>query len=590
MATVKKMSLKIGTSIISKFERIDIPMFRIFSEFIDNSLQSYLDHEKELKSAGRSKCVIDITWKKDEIIIKDYAFGMNEEEFGRAIRLNATAASYSPNSLSKYGMGLKYAACNLGSIVSIVSSRYGSREKLSTKLDFEEWLNNIEEQDVYFEEASEKDSFTEITITKLHSHFTEKTLRETILKLSMIYKYFLSDEQNLSISINNEKIEYNEPEVFIDENGYEVSKSISSKFIHSGVEYKYVGYIARLKVGSTDNAGLTIIVNKRGHLLNYRPKLIFKNANSFEYQRLFGEIELEGGQWPLTINKDGFAWKSNGLEEAFLNNLSQLSVVKEIQKLVKKSLKEEPRKIKWLSPHCAVNGIKTEYKLNEKVTFTIVPDDEYTITEVKINNQILEPVSENKMEYSFIIDKDLPLNSVLTIKTNSSKDSCGEVISKGETITVTFPSEQPPIKKEKSQKEIVEKYFSKLKKVKIPGYINEKEPNIYEEGIIIEFENIKYSFLIENACHDVLNDSRYTLKTIDNKYQNSYKIVLDDRCAPFRYLNLGEDFKTAEIIFAISLSLASLISTYSKLSADKSSIFIEKFNKILYNAEKNNEY
>jgi hypothetical protein len=49
----------------------------------------------------------------------------------------------------------------------------------------------------------------------------------------------------------------------------------------------------------------------------YRPELIFGKSNSFPYQRVFGELHLEG--FEVTHTKDGFQWDEN--EEAFLDLL-----------------------------------------------------------------------------------------------------------------------------------------------------------------------------------------------------------------------------------------------------------------------------
>ena len=92
----EEFNIEVGTSIISAFQRIDIENFRIFSEFIDNSLQSYIDHKKVLVDELHVKpCVVKIDWSSDEVIIRDNAFGMNKEDFSRALRLNSPAKKYS---------------------------------------------------------------------------------------------------------------------------------------------------------------------------------------------------------------------------------------------------------------------------------------------------------------------------------------------------------------------------------------------------------------------------------------------------------------------------------------------------------------
>ena len=89
------VNIEVGTGIIKAFERIDIENHQIFSEFIDNSFQSFRDNiEVLVDELHVRKCEVKIEWTNDEIVITDNAFGMDEEAFGRALRLNAPAKSY----------------------------------------------------------------------------------------------------------------------------------------------------------------------------------------------------------------------------------------------------------------------------------------------------------------------------------------------------------------------------------------------------------------------------------------------------------------------------------------------------------------
>ena len=65
------VDIRVGSGAIKLFERIEIPIFNAFCEFIDNSLQSYLEHEEELRNVAQTRCKIEISWTNDQIIIKD---------------------------------------------------------------------------------------------------------------------------------------------------------------------------------------------------------------------------------------------------------------------------------------------------------------------------------------------------------------------------------------------------------------------------------------------------------------------------------------------------------------------------------------
>lgn len=83
------------------------------------------------------------------------------------------------------------------------------------------------------------------------------------------------------------------------------------------------GFLAIRAVGSTSNAGLALFRRKR--LIEgsgdetYRPRLIFGASNSYEYQRLFGELTLEG--FEISHTKDGFRWEEH--EEPFVELLRE---------------------------------------------------------------------------------------------------------------------------------------------------------------------------------------------------------------------------------------------------------------------------
>src|SRR5574344_1998265 len=111
MSTTGRMvDISIGTSFYSVLSRVRQKLERVFSEFIDNSLQSYLEHQDILdRVSNPGKCKVNIEWDNKKIVITDNAFGMNFDDFSRALKLNTPKEQYAKNSLGKYGMGLKYA-------------------------------------------------------------------------------------------------------------------------------------------------------------------------------------------------------------------------------------------------------------------------------------------------------------------------------------------------------------------------------------------------------------------------------------------------------------------------------------------------
>jgi len=80
---------------------------------------------------------------------------------------------------------------------------------------------------------------------------------------------------------------------------------------------------ALFDITSTTRAGFALF--RRNRLIQgsadegYRPYAIFGNPNDYTFQRLFGELHLEG--FEVSHTKDGFRWDDN--EEAFLQLLHE---------------------------------------------------------------------------------------------------------------------------------------------------------------------------------------------------------------------------------------------------------------------------
>ena len=56
---------------------------------------------------------------------------------------------------------------------------------------------------------------------------------------------------------------------------------------------------------------------------NYRPSEVFGPSNSYAYQRLYGELEMD--DWPVTQAKDAFDWSNEDLESKFIDKLIEVS-------------------------------------------------------------------------------------------------------------------------------------------------------------------------------------------------------------------------------------------------------------------------
>lgn len=323
------------SGIIAIWQREKFKLDRVFSEFIDNSLQSYLDHKDALdRLPDGKKCIVEIIWDSEKILIKDNAFGMNEEEFARSLKPKATNPNaLRNNQLSVYGLGLKYASVYLGNHYTISSTRYESTIHYFAEVDVP-YFENVNPKSV---EAVITDTFSEkhetvLEITSLRIKRTndkEKDLRE---KLGVIYNQYIT-AGDLSISINGIPVTYVRPVLRPKEDGGQYFVTFEDSFIVGDKKYEFSGWMGLLNKGAQELTGLNLMQAKRCIELGYKPKKFFGTGNSFENSRVVGEIVFKGENYILSFNKDGFVWTDDGAEDAFLDKLISIAEVKYIKKM-----------------------------------------------------------------------------------------------------------------------------------------------------------------------------------------------------------------------------------------------------------------
>ena len=126
---VKELNIQPDASIYGIFERLSYKIWNAVAEFVDNSTASFFKYEKVLKFYKIYKCRIDITYddKKNTLTIEDDAFGMELNDFERAILLYQKPTDTSGH--NEFGMGLKTAASWFGKVWTVESTQYGSENR-----------------------------------------------------------------------------------------------------------------------------------------------------------------------------------------------------------------------------------------------------------------------------------------------------------------------------------------------------------------------------------------------------------------------------------------------------------------------------
>ena len=349
MDTYKNYDVTVESGIISIFQRQVFKLDRVFAEYVDNSLQSFLDHKETLeKLADGKKCTVSILCDNEKIVIKDNAYGMEDEDFARALKLKATNPNaFKINQLSVYGMGLKYASVYLGDHYSISSTAYQSNSRYFAEVD----VPTFEKNNPKTVQAKISSDFpdlheTIITINDLRIKMTTDKIKDLREKLGIIYNHYIHNGL-LSISINNIPVEFHRPELRPKDDGGYYFENFNDSFTVSGKQYDFTGWIAILNKGDQSITGLNLVQANRCIELGYKPEKIFGKGNSFQNSRIIGEIVFSGENYVLSFNKDKFVWVDDGAEDIFLNKLfSNESVHYIIKKSKELSFTDDEKKIK----------------------------------------------------------------------------------------------------------------------------------------------------------------------------------------------------------------------------------------------------
>lgn len=129
------------------------------------------------------------------------------------------------------------------------------------------------------------------------------------------------------LTFDGEVLKYEEPKILVapyfkEEGGAPREWRLPIDFDFGGGMRAH-GFAAIRERASTTRAGFALF--RRGRVIQgsgdegYRPEKIFGKSNSFMYQRIFGELHLEG--FEVTHTKDGFKWDDN--EDVFLDLLKE---------------------------------------------------------------------------------------------------------------------------------------------------------------------------------------------------------------------------------------------------------------------------
>ena len=326
----QKVNIRPGVSILAVLRHLNYKPWYALAEFVDNAVESFSRHENSLIAhhGDEFKLVVSIdidTTSPARISIRDNAAGIAIADFGRAFRPAAVPPDRS--GLAEFGMGMKSAACWFAPQWHVRTSAFGERVTRTVRYEIAKIVNDDTEELDIEEVPEEADHhYTEIVLENIFHVPVGRTVGKLKEHLTDIYRVFIR-ECALDLRFKGETLAPEDPPIlnamyFRDKNG-------TSKLWRKDVAFDFGegmsvhGFAALRETANTAKAGFSLF--RRGRVIEgsgdegYRPAFIFGSSNSYRYQRLFGELHLNG--FDVSHTKDGFRWDEN--EEPFLELLRE---------------------------------------------------------------------------------------------------------------------------------------------------------------------------------------------------------------------------------------------------------------------------
>ena len=321
---MKEINIKPEMGIYRVFKYLKYTPWFAISEFIDNSLQSFIN-KKNISDLKRDKCIVNIKYEDRKIIITDNAFGISESEHSRAFTAGIPPSNN--KGLSEFGVGMKSAAIWFAPKWKVKTQPYESNLEFEYIFDLNEIINSNGEVRCLVSESINEKGYTTIELIDIYSKITKNRLLKIKKNLESIYRQFIREEI-LEINFNNEKLNFKDPE-FLEDNYFTNSIKLNNRRVlwkknvnfHLSNNATISGFVALRKKGSVEESGLSLFRRKRLILGNYKnlykPKEIFGLPNSIQYQRIYGELNITGID--VTHTKDDFNFGS--FEDEFIQKL-----------------------------------------------------------------------------------------------------------------------------------------------------------------------------------------------------------------------------------------------------------------------------
>ncbi len=310
------ITIRPEVAMYAAFQRLNYRAWFALSEFVDNSLQSFLSNREALETqhAGAYQLSVEIDISGERIEIRDNAAGICEADYGRAFL--PAAPPPDRTGLSEFGLGMKAAACWFANKWSVRTTALGEAVERTLSFNIPEIVASKREHLVPKAVPCDPDEHrTTLSLCALNPDSVPRTSTFGKIRrhLASIYRAFIRDGL-LRLSLNDEILSFETRPLLVaapHANPDDEPVSWRKEFILELDDgHRINGWAGILARGSVTNAGFALF--RRRRLIEgsvgeaYRPEVIFGKPNKFPYQRIVGELHLDG--FSVSHTKDGIQW------------------------------------------------------------------------------------------------------------------------------------------------------------------------------------------------------------------------------------------------------------------------------------------
>jgi hypothetical protein len=209
MNQIEKVSIALQPSVYNTFRALNNTVALTLSEYVDNSVQSYLDNKQRLLQINEGyvfRVSIEVDQKAKQIVIKDNAAGIDFKNYIRAFE--PANIPLDNTKLNEFGMGMKTASVWLADQWSVRTKALGENVERYTEFDLHKVISENKEELIVGETSKDESlHYTEIILSQLsHNSPSSNQMDKVRRHLSSIYRVFLRKNE-IEIIINGESLE-----------------------------------------------------------------------------------------------------------------------------------------------------------------------------------------------------------------------------------------------------------------------------------------------------------------------------------------------------------------------------------------------